>query len=103
MKTILLNIFIIIVIIGLFIAAIIADVYDINHRINAVCEIVYQNNPGVNWQKFCDVKFKYKNNIYIAKVFHDNVDLMQNKGLFYIYIDDDNKVYKSNFVCYVKD
>jgi hypothetical protein len=92
-----------IIIIAMFISAIVLDIYDENHKIVETCNITYQNNPKVNWQKFSEIRFEYKGNIYSATLFHSYVDLTQHKGQFFIFIDDEGKVYKTYFNGYVKD
>jgi len=78
-----------------------SDIYDRNHRHEETLNIIYQNDPTKNWQKYSDIKFEYKGEVYTAKEFHSRIDLTKNKGVFTLFINDEGKLYKCRFIKYI--
>lgn len=92
---------VIIIFIILFGFGVMHDVYDLKHRHIEECPIVYQHdNSKEGWQKYPTIRFKYEDKEYETNTFHDYIDLSKTKGLFYIYIDNNGKVYGVEFNSY---
>lgn len=74
--------------------------YDTKHTHEEICAIIYQNDPKVNYQKYCDIKFSYKNKIYTTTLFHSYVDLNKTRVAVNIHSDNNGEVYDIDFVKY---